>query len=173
MGIAATYLGMPLDVSELDIENIAYFKYCAAHDFRLQACAACNLLRYPPTTACPWCASPDSRWIAVEGRGSVHSYTEVHHAIQPAFRGRTPYLVLLVDLDVQRGKPTAEEALRVVGNLVTPDGVLAPPEMVRKVGIGTRVRMAFTDVAPGLALPQWTIDEAAAQAAAPWRYAQE
>jgi uncharacterized protein len=103
----------------------------------------------------------------------VHSYTEVHHAIQPAFRDHVPYLILLVDLDTQKGKPSAEEALRVVGNLVTPDGVLAPLDLVRKVGIGTRVRMVFSDVAPGLALPQWTIDETAKQPAKPWRYPQE
>jgi hypothetical protein len=34
------------------------------------------------------------------------------------------------------------------------------------------VRTVFTDVVPGLALPQWTIDEAAAPTAA-WRYLQE
>ena len=45
--------------------------------------------------------------------------------------------------------------------------------MVRRVGIGTRVRMVFSDVAPGLAIPQWTIDEGAAQPAKPWRYPQE
>ena len=173
MAITAQYLGMPLDVSELDVENLDYFRHCAAHAFHLQACSACNLLRYPPTTACPWCAAPGARWVAVEGRGSVHSYTEVHHAIQPAFRGHTPYLVLLVDLDTQKGVPSAEEALRVVGNLTTADGVLAPPDLVRKVGIGTRVRMVFTDIAPGLALPQWTLDETAAAPAAGWRYPQE
>jgi hypothetical protein len=32
--------------------------------------------------------------------------------------------------------------------------------------------MVFSDVAPGLALPQWTIDEAVASAV-PWRYPQE
>ncbi len=173
MAIKAQYLGMPLDISELDHENLQYFQHCAAHDFHLQACAACGLLRYPPTTACPWCANPDSRWVPVEGRGAVHSYTEIHHAIQPAFRDHLPYLVLLVDLDTQKGKPTPDEALRVVGNLTTADGVLAPPDMVRKVGIGTRVRMVFTDVAPGLALPQWTIDEAAPDPVKPWRYPQE
>ena len=99
--------------------------------------------------------------MPVEGKGAVHSYTEVHHAIQPAFKGHTPYLILLVDLDTQKGKPTEHEALRVVGNLATPDGKLAPPELVKRVGIGTRVRMVFTDVAPGLALPQWTIDDSA------------
>jgi uncharacterized OB-fold protein len=173
MTIQATYLGMPLQIDDLDVENLAYFKHCAAHDFHLQRCTACKLVRYPPTTACPWCANPNSDWVPVEGKGAVHSYTEVHHAIQPAFKAHTPYLVLLVDLDTQKGQPMADEALRVVGNLTTPDGNLAPPEMVRSVGIGTRVRMVFADVAPGIAIPHWTIDEAAAQPAKPWRYPQE
>jgi uncharacterized OB-fold protein len=172
MTITANYLGMPLDISGLDTENLEYFRHCAAHAFHLQSCSACNLIRYPPTTACPWCASPDARWVPVDGRGTVHSYSEVHHAIQPAFKKHTPYLILMVDLDTQKGMPSPEEAIRVVGNLATPDGVLAPPDMVRKVGIGTRVRMVFSDVAPGLALPQWTIDEAAPPST-PWRYPQE
>ncbi len=92
----------------------------------------------------------------VDPRGVVYSYSEVRHAIQPAFRAHLPYLLLLVELDTQRGQPTADEALRLNGNLVTADGKLAPPELVRAVGIGTRVRMVFTPVAPGLALPQWT-----------------
>ena len=169
-GIQAQYLGMPLQIADLDHENLEYFKYCAAHDFHLQACAACGRLRYPPTTACPWCATLESAWRRVEGKGAVHSYSEVHHAIQPAFREHTPYLILLVDLDTQKGKPTKEEALRVMGNLTTPDGKLAPPDMVRKVGIGTRVRMVFADAGAGLAIPHWTIDEGAQQPAKPWRY---
>ena len=173
MGIQATYLGMPLQIDDLDVENLAYFKHCAAHNFHLQRCTACNLLRYPPTTACPWCMSPKSDWVPVEAKGAVHSYTEVHHAIQPAFKEHTPYLVLLVDLDTQKGKPSKDEALRVMGNLTTPDGKLAPPEMVKKVGVGTRVRMVFADVAPGLAIPHWTIDESAKQPDRPWRYPQE
>jgi len=59
--------------------------------------------------------------------------------------------------------------LRVIGNLTRPDGVLAPKSEVERVGIGSRVRMVFTDVAPGLALPQWTIDEGRANGT-PWRY---
>ena len=82
-------------------------------------------------------------------------------------------MVLLVDLDTQKGEPTPDEALRVIGNLCTPDGQLAPPDMVKRVGIGTRVRMVFSDVAEGLALPQWTIDETATQPANVWRYPQE
>ncbi|MCG8691180.1 MAG: OB-fold domain-containing protein, partial [Minwuiales bacterium] len=112
-------------------------------------------------------------WKPVEGRGTVHSYSEVHHAIQPAFKAFTPYLILMVDLDTQLGRPTEHEALRVVGNLATPDGDLAPPEMVAKVGIGSRVRMVFKDVADGIAIPHWTLDGDAEQPETPWRYPQE
>ena len=45
---------------------------------------------------------------AGRGKGAVHAYTEVHHAIQPAFKAHTPYLVLLVDLDTQKGKPRSK-----------------------------------------------------------------
>jgi hypothetical protein len=41
--------------------------------------------------------------------------------------------------------------------------------MVAQVGIGTRVRMVFKDVAPGLAIPLWTLDDTA-DVPAPWRY---
>ena len=173
MPLVAHYLGMSLSLDDLDAENLAYFRHCAAHDFHLQRCEDCHLLRYPPTTACPWCAGAKSTWQPVAGRGVVHSYTEVHHAIQPAFKAHTPYHVLLVDLDTQKGRPTEHEALRVVGNLATPEGQLAPADMVKRVGIGTRVRMVFADVAEGLALPHWTIDESAVQPEKPWRYPQE
>ena len=173
MPLVAHYLGMSLTLDDLDAENLAYFKHCAAHEFHLQRCEDCHLLRYPPTTACPWCSAAESTWQPVAGKGVVHSYTEVHHAIQPAFKAHTPYQVLLVDLDTQKGKPSEHEALRVVGNLATPEGQLAPPDMVKRVGIGTRVRMVFADVAAGLALPHWTIDEGAVQPEKPWRYPQE
>ncbi len=129
-------------------------------------------MHYPPGSGCAWCGSPDYTWTPVEGKGAVHSYNEVHHAIQPAFKAHVPYMVLLVDLDVQLGRPSGHEAIRVVGNLATADGTLAPPEMVRRVGIGTRVRMVFADVEAGFSVPHWTIDEAAEQPT-PWRYPQE
>ena len=172
MGIQATYLGMPLQLDDLDVENLAFFKHCAAHNFHLQKCAKCGLLRYPPTTACPWTRDREYEWVSVPGKGAVHSYAEVHHAIQPAFRAHVPYMILLVDLDTQKGKPSEHEALRVVGNLLTADGEFAPPEMIKKVGIGTRVRMIFKQVSEGFALPHWTIDETAEQPAHPWRYVQ-
>ena len=166
----AEYLGMPLTISELDRENLAYFAHCADHRYHLQHCESCGLVRYPPTTACPWCMAEAATWVPVEGRGTVHSYTEVRHAIQPAFRGHVPYLTLLVELDHQRGRPSPGEALRIAGNLVAADGRMAAPDLVASVGISSRLRMVFSDVAVGLSVPNWTLDEDAEQPAAPWRY---
>jgi len=49
-GIQATYLGMPLQLAELDHENLEYFKHCAAHDFTCRpapAAAGCATRRPP------------------------------------------------------------------------------------------------------------------------------
>ena len=141
MPIRGNYLDMPLTIDDLDGENVEYFRHCAAHDFHLQQCDDCKLLRYPPTTACPWCTCLTSTWTRVEGKGTVYSYAEVRHGIQPAFQARVPYLILLVELDTQKGKPTEHESLRVVANLTTPDGILAPPDMVT----AHRRRLAHAD----------------------------
>ncbi len=78
-------------------------------------------MRYPPSHGCPWCASLEWTWQEVSGRGHIYSYEIVVHAIQPGFKDATPYAVVLVELDEQRGSPHRDEALRVIGNLVTPD----------------------------------------------------
>ena len=162
MPIQANYLGMPLSLDDLDVENLAYFKHCAAHDFHLQALRRLRAAALSADHRLPVVHEPRSRnWVPVEGKGAVHSYTEVHHAIQPAFKAHTPYLVLLVDLDTQKGKPTEHEALRVVGNLAhagrqagaAGDGEAGRHRHARAHGVRRR--------GPGLALPQWTIDEAA------------
>ncbi|MFP6715953.1 MAG: OB-fold domain-containing protein [Alphaproteobacteria bacterium] len=173
MPIQGEYMGMMLTIDDVDKENSEFFKFCAEGDFRLQKGKKSGLLRYPPTTACPWTGDRNYDWVSVKAKGAVHSYSEVHHPIQPAFKEKVPYMVLIVDLDVQKGKPTEHESLRVAGNLVTPDGTFAPVEIIKNVGIGTRVRMVFTKVIEGFSIPHWTIDENAKQPEIIWRYPQE
>ncbi len=167
------YLGFRLEVAEIDIENEAFFEWCGKHELRLQRCDVCGLLRYPPTTACPWCGEPESTWEPVEGKGTLHSYGEVHHAILPQFRDHLPYMMVLVELDSQRDQPTPDEAIRFTGDLAEPDGSLASAETIRRAGIGSRLRVVFKDVGKGFAIPLWTLDESATQPAQPWRYPQE
>ena len=168
--LTGEYLGMRLALSDIDVENAEFFRHCGKHDLHLQKCDSCSLLRYPPTTGCPWCSTLESTWAPVEGSGTVYSYFEVEHAIQPAFREHLPYLVLLVELDTQRGEPTPDEALRLVGNLVEASGDLAPPELVAKVGIGSRVRVFYSDAGKDFAIPNFILDESVDQPV-PWRYA--
>jgi uncharacterized OB-fold protein len=78
------------------------------------------------------------------------------HAIQPGFKEATPYAVVLVELDEQRAKPSPDEALRIITNLVKPDFT---PEDQAKVAIGARVRVVFQDLADHFALPQFALSD--------------
>lgn len=150
------YRGMTLLLPDNDSEWAEHFAHCRRHRLMLRQCTGCRLLRYPPTHACPWCTDLGWTWQEVSGRGTIHSYEIVVHAIQPGFRDATPYPVVLVELDEQRGRPTPDEALRMVGNLVRPDGAM---EDEARVAIGRRVRVVFQDLADHLALPQWTLTD--------------
>ena len=73
---------------------------------------------------------------------------------------------MLVELDEQRGAPTPDEALRIVANLVKPDGTM---EDEKDVAIGQRVRVTFDDLADHMALPQFTLSDEPAQGRV-WRF---
>jgi hypothetical protein len=150
------YRGMALIVPDNDSEWREYFAFARQHRFVMRRCAACGLLRYPPTHACPWCTELAWTWQEVSGRGTIYSYEIVAHAIQPGFKDATPYPIVLVELDEQRGRPTPDEALRVIGNLVQPDGSMEDP---RNVAIGRRVRVVFQDLADHLALVQFALTD--------------
>ncbi|MEM7191196.1 MAG: OB-fold domain-containing protein [Pseudomonadota bacterium] len=166
------YLGMELTLDPFDIENVPFFEYLSQGELRLQRCPENGLMRYPPTSRCPFSGSADVDWVAVEAVGTVYSYTEVHHAIQPAFKEHTPYMVLMVELDAQKGQPGKHDGIRMMGNLVTADGAMAPPDLVARVGIGSRMRMVFKKIGDQMGMPCWMLDETADQPE-PWRYPQE
>jgi uncharacterized protein len=161
------YKGMNLIMPASDREIRPYFEAAALGKLVLRRCAECGLLRYPPGTACPWCSSLGSEWAEVSGRGAIHSYEIVAQAIQPGFADWAPYPVVLVELDEQRGVPTADEGLRLIANLVTPD---LRPEAEANVAIGRRVRVLFQPLDDELALPQFTLTDEPADGT-PWTFA--
>jgi hypothetical protein len=61
----------------------------------------------------------------------------------------------------------------MIGNLATPDAALAPPELVRTAGIGSRVRVVFAPAGPDIAIPLWTLDATQPAGATPWRYPEQ
>ncbi len=161
------YRGMTLIVPDNDSEWKEYYEHARAHRLVVRKCTACGLLRYPPTHACPWCTALGWAWQEVSGRGTIHSYEIVVHAIQPGFKELAPYPVVLVELDEQRAAPTPDEALRIIANLVRLD--LAPEED-KNVAIGKRVRVIFQDLADHMALPQFTLTDEPPQGRV-WRLA--
>lgn len=150
------YRGMNLIVPENDSEWKEHFRAARQHRLVMRKCAACGLMRYPPSHACPWCTALEWTWQDVSGRGTIHSYEIVAQAIQPGFRDWTPYPVVLVELDEQRGQPTPDEGLRMIANLLRPDFT---PEREANVAIGTRVRVIFQDLSPEIALPQFILSD--------------
>jgi len=150
------YRGMNLVIPENDSEWREHFALARQHRLMMRACGACRLMRYPPSHGCSWCAALDWSWQAVSGRGTIYSYEIVAHAIQPGFKEWAPYAVVLVELDEQRGVPTEDEGLRIIGNLLTPD---FRPEKDENVAIGKRVRVMFQDVTADFALPQFTLTD--------------
>ena len=150
------YRGMNLIIPENDTEWRGYFEAARARRLVMKQCRDCVRLRYPPGAACPWCTSLEWTWQDVSGKGTIHSYEIVVQAIQAGFRDWAPYPVVLVELDEQRGQPTADEGLRLIANLVSDD---FKPEKEENVAIGKRVEVIFLDVSPELSLPLFKLSQ--------------
>jgi uncharacterized OB-fold protein len=125
-----------------DDATAPYWEGARNRELRMQACASCDRLRFPPRPMCPACRSFESIWRTLSGRGTIYSFTVCHPPVLRAFRERAPYAVVLIEL--------AEDAgLRIVGNLLDAD----PTE----ISIGREVEVDFEELAPNVVLPQWRL----------------
>ena len=71
---------------------------CAAGELRVQRCTRCGARQLPPRGRCVRCGANALEWVTEAALGTVHSFTVVHRAPSPAFRGDAPYVVALVDI---------------------------------------------------------------------------
>jgi uncharacterized protein len=115
-------------------DNEGFWAAAAEHRFVVQRCRTCAAWHHPPRPMCPDCRSVDLAMAPVTGKGTVYSYSLLHHPQHPAFS--YPVIAVLVDLD---------EGPRVLSNLV---GVR--PEDVE---IGLPVQVTFATAAEGTAVP--------------------
>ncbi len=110
----------------------------------LQECETCGVLQHPPEEICHACGAMSFGTRVVAPTGTVHSYTVVHHSVNPRLDGSVPYAVVLVALD-------DAPDLRVVGNL------LDVP--VEEVAIGMAVVATWEPLTgedgATVLLPQW------------------
>jgi uncharacterized OB-fold protein/acyl dehydratase len=114
-------------------DNAWWWEACDEGRLRIQKCSDCGTLRHPPRPMCGCCQS--TRWAPVEasGRGTLHSYTVLHHPPIPGYDFPLP--VGLIEL---------EEGTRLVANLS------CAPEQLR---IGMPVECHFEDVDEEMKLP--------------------
>ncbi len=152
----AEYLGARIIVPPNDEPHREYLTENASGELSVQRCTACGHLRYPVLTACPDGLDLRYTWAALSGKGTIHSYYVVPHAINPVFREMVPYVVVLVELDEAREEYGPGRALRVIGNVLRPDGT---PEAAANVAIGKRVHVRMVDIGDGWAIPQWELSD--------------
>ncbi|WP_033321970.1 Zn-ribbon domain-containing OB-fold protein [Streptomyces yerevanensis] len=131
-----------------DDDGAPFWEYAARGELRVQACADCGELRFPPRPCCPHCQSFASEWRLMSGKGRIWSYVVPHPPLLPAYAELAPYNVIVVEL-------AEAPQIRLVGNLVSgadaPLGSL-PPERIR---IGAKVQVVFERTAH---LPQWILE---------------
>lgn len=123
-----------------DADTKPYWEWAKKRELRMQRCADCEQVRFPPRPMCPACHSQRDEWVAMSGTGTIYSWIVVHPPVLPAFAGEAPYAVVLVQLD---DDPT----LRLVGTVAdVPHADLAA---------GLPVEVWFDDVTEEVTLPRW------------------
>lgn len=131
-----------------DEDSGPFWEGTRAGELRMQGCAACGRLRFPPRPMCPWCRSMDVTWSSMSGRGTIWSFTVSHPPLLPAYAALAPYNVIVVALD-------EDPALRLVGNLVgSADGPINQVDP-STIEIGAAVQVVFGEPVDGYVLPRW------------------
>ncbi len=118
----------------------------AREELLLPRCSLCHGWQWYPSEAGVCCAGAFHEWVAVSGRGTIHTYTYVRRAFLPNGAADVPYAVVFVDLDDAPG-------VRFVGNLLM-------HEHDDEITIGLVVDLSFVRVG-GRAHPVFVRSEAA------------
>ncbi|WP_406493621.1 OB-fold domain-containing protein [Streptomyces sp. NBC_01604] len=131
-----------------DPDSAPFWRYAAQGELRVQACADCGELRFPPRPCCPRCQSFGSEWRAMSGQGRVWSYVVPHPPLLPEYAALSPYNVVVVEL-------VEAPHIRLVGNLVSEPGDPLNSLDPHTIRIGARAHFAY-DGTTGL--PQWVLE---------------
>jgi uncharacterized protein len=126
-----------------DERSAPYWEAAAQHRLVLARCSRCDELSHPPDVVCARCHHPDPGFVFEEvgGRGAVRSWVVVRESFLPGFD--VPFVLVDVAMD-------EDDGVRLIGRLL--DGPDAP------LARGERVRVAFEDLAPGVAVPAFILE---------------
>lgn len=128
---------LDLPIPQSDERNLPYWEAARHDEFVIPRCRECGAVEAPPVVNCRSCLADDFEWSPDAGTGTVYSFIEYHRAWTDAWRGHTPYIVAIVELDA---------GPRILSSLLTaPDG--------RTPGVGDRVAVAFQERGEGWKVP--------------------
>src|SRR5262245_54535981 len=128
----------PYPMPEFDAEP--FWEACNREELRMQRCTDCGHWRWTPVPICGNCLSPHFTWERLSGRGTVHTWTVVTHAVHPAAVERVPYVVVEIALEEQ-------DDLYIISNLID----IEPEHIVMDMP----VEVTFVQHPHGCKLPQF------------------
>ena len=80
-----------------------HFTHLAAGRLCFPWCEDCRRFHWYPMPRCPHCQGGRLDWRQVGARGTLFSWTEIHHAFDARYNGPLPYIVALVDISDAAG----------------------------------------------------------------------
>ena len=122
----------------VNADSAPYWAGAREGELLIRKCKDCGTLHFMPRYLCPACWSNNLEWVQAAGRGTVHSFTVIRRASDPAFADKVPYVVALIDL---------EEGPRMCANILGDDAL--------SVNIGDAVSLTFEDRGDGALIPQF------------------
>jgi uncharacterized protein len=117
-----------------DRDTAPFWEGTLLGELRIQRCTACGRHVFYPRAVCPHCMADSLEWVVATGRGTVHSFTEVHRTSEE-FRAEAPFAVGLIEL---------AEGVRMMARLD-----------VEKPVVGMAVQVVFNRVSDELSLPHF------------------
>ena len=76
-----------------------FWQAAKAGELRLQKCADCGYIWYPPSFGCPKCLSTNYEWAKMSGKGKIWSWVVFHQLYFQSFSEEIPYNVIVVQLE--------------------------------------------------------------------------
>ena len=125
---------------EPSIDSQPYWDGLKEHRVMLQQCADCGAVRHYPRPMCGECHSMNVDWVEASGRGVLYSWTVAHHPFHIGFRGETPYILALVQLD---------EGVRIQSQLLDAN--------IEELKLGLAVEIVFGQATEDVVLPYFRV----------------
>lgn len=120
-------------------ETKPFWDAARQHTLRIQRCADCAHYYFYPRPLCPHCLSRNVAWVAVSGRGRLHTFV-INHRPPRNLPLAAPFVIGIVEL---------EEGPRLMTNIV---GVDPDPAKLR---CDMPVEVVFEDITADITLPRF------------------